>query len=205
MTARGHHGLLLTGDGGSPSPYSGWNPSDKDANTTLSEENFLATSGANFAQLVRSSAGKTTGKWYVEFVLGISTTGVGVIAVGVANASASLAQFIGQNANGWAYWGQTARKWHNNSFSSYGTGYLNNDVVGMAVDIDANSVWWARSNNWQSSGNPGAGTGAAFTNLSGTIHLAASCWATPNSVLIRTDPSTHEYSPPAGFTAGWPD
>ncbi|MGB1561539.1 MAG: SPRY domain-containing protein [Sinimarinibacterium flocculans] len=203
MTTRGHHGLLLPSAGGGG--YSGWNPADKDANTVLSESNFRATAASNFAQLVRSVAGKTDGKWYVEFVLGISTTGVGVIAVGAANESASLAQFVGQNQNGWGHWGQTPRRWHNSVATAYGTAFANNDVIGMALDLPNNSVWWSRNGEWQGGGNPAAGTGAAFTSLSGTIYLAASCWASSNNVLVRTDPATQASSAPASFTAGWPD
>jgi hypothetical protein len=43
-----------------------------------------------------------------------------------------------------------------------------NDIIQVAVDIDAGKIWFGRNNTWYESGNPSTGANAQYSNLSTT-------------------------------------
>ena len=50
--------------------------------------------------------------------------------------------------------------------TNYGdTWRSNGDIIGCALDMDNGKVWWSKNGTWQNSGDPAAGTNAAFTDL----------------------------------------
>ena len=67
------------------------------------------------------------------------------------------------HAEGWGYeddgdfWGAASQD------SSYGDSYANNDIVGIAVDLTNNKLYFSKNGTWQNSGDPtsgATGTGA---------------------------------------------
>lgn len=49
--------------------YATWNPADKSADITLSLGNLKATQTTSSWDSVRSTIGKTSGKWYWEYTM----------------------------------------------------------------------------------------------------------------------------------------
>ena len=49
--------------------------------------------------------------------------------------------------------------------SSWGDTYTTDDVIGVAIDMDDGKVWFSKNGTFQASGDPAAGTNAAFTTL----------------------------------------
>jgi hypothetical protein len=43
-----------------------------------------------------------------------------------------------------------------------------NDIIQVAIDIDAGKIWFGRNNTWYESGNPSTGANAQYSNLSTT-------------------------------------
>lgn len=85
-----------------------WNPSDKNASVTLSNGNLTAsaTSATGVgAYMVRATAAVGDGKWAFQYVFSALNDGV-YDAVGLCNASASLSDNLGNNANGVGYYPQ---------------------------------------------------------------------------------------------------
>ena len=78
--------------------YATWNPSDKDASVTLSGGNLVASSTSASWAAVRSTISKSSGKWYWEYT--VTAIGNGHTQ-GIGNSSATLANYVGQDANGW--------------------------------------------------------------------------------------------------------
>ena len=78
-----------------------WNPSDKNADVTLSNGNLTATAATNSVHLVaRGTTSKSTGKAFYEVTL---VARDGPCSVGFANATASLSQSMGENSNSFGF------------------------------------------------------------------------------------------------------
>jgi len=199
-----------SGGGGGSGQILTWNPADKNAGIQLTNSNKTAgiPGGADILGIVRSILPKTTGKWYWE-VVATNVTGPGLgAAVGFANASASLSQELGANANGWGMFGpgdagNEAMKYHNASaVANTAFRYVDNDILCFALDIAAGLFWFGKNNAWTLSGNPAAGTNATFSSIAaGTYTPACEPYSDSNATLF-TIRSFNEasYSAPAGFT-----
>ena len=70
---------------------------------------------------------------------------------------------MGLQKNGYGYNGGSATLWTNNSSSSYGNTFTTNDIIGIAVDLDNNKLYFSKNGVFQNSGDPtsgATGTGA---------------------------------------------
>jgi len=115
----------------------------------------------------RGSIAVNSGKWYWECTM---QTGGGNALIGVARADLRNDTTINFNsANGWYYYGLTGNKYNSGNQGSYGSTYTTGDVIGFALDMDSGKIWWSKNGTWQASGDPAAGTNAAFTNVSGLV------------------------------------
>jgi hypothetical protein len=177
--------------------YPTWNPADQGTGMALSNGNLTSTSAANVGG--RATGGKSSGKWYAEFTMGAASTANALL--GVANSSATLANYPGADANGWVYYGD-GRKVNNNSFTAYGTAYAATNVLMIALDMDNGKVFFGKSGTWQASGDPAAGTNAAFTGLSGTLMaIWGDAGGTSPAATGNWGQSAFTYSAPSGFSA----
>jgi hypothetical protein len=146
---------------------------------------------------VLSVDSKSSGKIYFE-VLVDSIAGSGVL-IGIGNENADETSYPGADTNSWGYHA-LGRKYYGGSWSAYGSAYGASAVIGVCVDIAAAKIWFAKDNLWN--GDPAAGTGEAYSNLSGTyffpfVGLYASGGTT--QVTIRLDEDEWSYSAPSGF------
>jgi hypothetical protein len=111
-----------------------------------------------------------SGKWYFEYTVNAtgSYTQIGVITVGKPLPTGG---FQLQNGTTFAWGYQTlGLVFHAGSDTSSGiTSATTNDVISVAVDIDAGKIWIGKNGTFFNSGNPAAGTNAAYTNLSGAM------------------------------------
>jgi hypothetical protein len=99
------------------------------------------------------------------------------------------------------YYGSNGQKYNDGSASAYGTTFTTNDVIGVAVDLDNGKIWWSKNGTWQASGDPEAGTNAAFTGLSGsyvTQHGGPDGHAHGN---LNFGQRPFAYTAPSGFKA----
>jgi hypothetical protein len=147
-----------TGAGGTVrGNYCTWNPLDRDTATTYttySNGNLDCTVTGTRAAV--ATVAVTSGKWYWE-VVPTGNTGSVNYMIGVADANTPITTRSYTGANGWAYF-QNGNKFNNNSGSSYGSSYTTNDVIGVALDMDAGTVTFYKNNVSQ---------GTAFSTLSG--------------------------------------
>lgn len=151
------------------SAFVSWNPSDKNASVTLSNAN-ATESCASAGTAVRSLLGKSTGKW----VAGITIdSGANLAMVGIANASASLSTYPGGDANAWAFMCTNGNKWSGGSNSAYGATVANLDQVDVIWDATGGKLYFAKNGTVMNSGDPVAGTGFAYSGLSGTMMVIA--------------------------------
>lgn len=183
--------------------YSTWNPSDAAAGFSFSGGNLIATKGGSWSS-ARATLGKASGKHYFEVT--INALCDGCVMVGAMTSAASLSNWMAASSGGWGVHGNTTvlLKHHNGSYSSISGGTLTNgQVVSVAVDLDADKIWWAINGNWFE-GDPSTGSGGSYSNLSGTIFPALSI-SVDMTVTANFGASSFAYSVPSGFNSGWYD
>lgn len=176
--------------------YASWSPTDKNADVTLSNRNLTATGSVANNKCVRSGVSKATGKCYWEITVTTETVANGI---GVADASAVLANFLGSDVHGWGYFGNDGKAYNNGVGILLAT-FTTGDVIQVAVDIGATSIWWGKNGTF--TGNPGAGTGATYTNLS-AVMFAAACVGIADVQTANFGASAFTYTPPSGFNSGF--
>lgn len=174
-----------------------WNPSNKSAAITLSGGNLIATHTATSEHDgVTATLGRSAGKYYFEVRSDSSTTD-GLI--GVAGAGFNLDNYLGLGSTEYSYYQTNGQKVNNGSAVAYGAAYTTPAVIGVAVDLDAGKIWFAKDNTWQASGNPAAGTGEAYSGMTGEKFPAITMFTNGSSMTARFKSSDFTYSPPTGF------
>ena len=151
-----------------------------------------------------------SGKFYFEATIqALSGNNFFMIgACGIQTASTLYANLTGQVANGWGVQcngGTGGTKYNNNatlnvsnaSFASW----VVNDVLQCAVDVDNGRIWFGK-NNVYLEGNPAAGTGASYTNLTGAIAPSVSVYGSGvDKLAVNFGQRPFSYTPPSGFVA----
>jgi hypothetical protein len=157
---------------------------------TFSNSNLQTLTAATNFGITFGTIGVSTGKFYWE-ITPTSVTGGGLI--GVANDSAALDQFLGQNVNGWSYYND-GNKYTNNTATAYGASFVANDVIGVALDMSAGTVVFYKNNTSQ---------GTAFTGLTGTLFPAMSDGSGSGTATFVANfgQRPFAYTPPTGFVA----
>jgi hypothetical protein len=143
--------------------------------------------------------GVSTGKWYFEsnIVAVDSTYG----CVGISDIILAYGQ--AQNTGNWWVYIADGKKYNGvNPVAggvSYGNTYTTGDVIGIAVDLDNGKIWFSKNGTYQASGDPVAGTNAAFTNVAGTIYPVVYTWAINSEQALNFGQRPFTYAPPSGF------
>lgn len=192
-------GARRPSSGGAYSGFTSWDSAAMGAGFTLSNGDLTATLNVN-NQTVRAKTAKTTGKHYWEVTWHDDANG-GYALIGIANSSASLATYLGGDANGWALYAFNGQKYNSTSGASYGSSYAVGTVVGVALDLDNGAVWFRSSSTWPNSGNPATNTNPAYSGLSGSLMPAAGYTGAAGSkaFTINVGGSAFSYSVPSGF------
>jgi hypothetical protein len=141
--------------------YATMNPLDKagSGSTTFSNGNLTIAVGDNANP--RGTFYVNSGKWYWE---GTVNAGPSVATIGIAESgfySGNLFE-TGSTAKGYVYINDgTKRSSLAGSATAYGNSYTTNDVIGVALDMDAGTVKFYKNGTVQNSGT------AAYTGLTG--------------------------------------
>ena len=200
------------------------------ATTPSFSEGNLRTVTANAGKSGGSSTIQmNTGKWYAEFEFDATNNSGSTITslIGVTDSAQLNARSfgkVGERANDVAY-AQTGNKVIGDSSSSFGNTYTTGDVIGVAVDLDNNAIYFSKNGTFQNSGDPTSGsskTGAiALTDPASTVeggyYFAVGEGTTETSTHIanfgspvysistgNTDANGHgnfEYAVPSGYFA----
>tara|TARA_R100001591_G_scaffold117673_1_gene137712 strand:- start:1059 stop:2495 length:1437 start_codon:yes stop_codon:yes gene_type:complete len=130
---------------------------------TFSEGNLQVVTGASgYWSPSLSTIGVSQGKWYCEIELD-ATGGSGSI-VGVLAKQVTANALMGDDANGLSYLLYDGQSRTGGTSSSFGDTLANGDVVGIALDLDNNKVYFSKNGTFQASGDPaGNSNGLAIT------------------------------------------
>ena len=127
---------------------------------------FTNSSGANW-RVALSTIAPSAGKWYCEIKITEIGGGSQIGVADMNNLPASLATDIGSGSWSWSYNSSDGNKRHSagNGGSSFGNSFTTNDIIGIAMDLDNNKLYFSKNGTWQNSGDPttgSTGTGSAF-------------------------------------------
>jgi len=166
--------------------YCTLNPLDKNSAASLNSGNL--TSSLNSSQGSRSTFAASSGKWYFETVC----TSAILNDVGIGICRASDPSVFSTSSTGYSYY-SSGVKANNNTATAYGSSWTLNDVIGVAVDLDAGQITFYKNNVTQ---------GVAFTGISGEYFFAVHTNGSGSSnANFNFGQRPFTYTPPAGFRA----
>jgi hypothetical protein len=155
--------------------------------------NFKGSAGTDTSQMMTvGTQAVSTGKWYWEAKL--ISVGSDIPGIGILNTEAN---FNVQNAYphnssvsayGYTYMSD-GQKANNNTAAAYGNSYTTGDIIGVALDMINNKLYFSKNGTFQNSGDPtsgATGTGAAYTVQSALTYFPA--------CNLRFYPSAGEWS-----------
>jgi hypothetical protein len=145
--------------------YGTLNPLYKGSLQTISNANLTSSksSGTNISD-VWGNFGMTSGKWYFECTVTALASTV-YIGIGQGGGTGEPTDDLAVSPASYYYGSADGQKFYGSTGSSYGSTYGVGNVIGCAIDMDSGKIWWSKDGTWQASGDPAAGTNAAFTDL----------------------------------------
>jgi hypothetical protein len=166
--------------------YAVLNPLAANSAVTAAQGNLSYT--ASNDRIIKSTISATSGKWYWEFAPG---GGGGPTGCGAINPSVNIYAVVNLTlaTAGVSYLGN-GNKSVNGTVTSYGATYTSGDLIGVALDLNANTITFYKNNASQGSISITSGLEwcPAFDQTTGT-----------NYVNFGQRPFT--YTPPSGFVA----
>jgi len=130
---------------------------------TYTNGNTTSTSGGSAWKIHQSNLGASSGKYYAEFKL-ISNSGTWYSYVGIYDLDG-----YAQKISGYPYLSDMANTYGlkdgngqihtGGSGTSYGVSYGTGNIVGVAMDLDNNKLYFSKDGVWMNSANPSNGTG----------------------------------------------
>ena len=153
------------------------NPLDAGSEATLSEGNCKYTGGTTVGQsqlqMCGGTFGVSNGKWYFEVkrisnnaFVGIYAADHGAVNIGYTNAFQS-----GWNGYSHGIYTSDGNARNGNADTAYGSAIDDDDIIGVALDLDNGAIYYSDNGTFMDSGDPTSGaskTGAA-SNFTTTV------------------------------------
>ena len=158
-----------------------------ETNDNMSNFNTTVQTGNSQYSSPSSTLGASKGKYYWE-VKPFNKNGGNdsELMIGVTSTFATSSGYtLGYFPNDVAYRGN-GNKQINNAMTSYGNSYAIDDIIGVAMDLDNNKLYFSKNGTWQNSGVPTSGS-------------------TGTGAIPLTDPASTDfgfYMPSINFTNG---
>ena len=183
---------------------------------TFAEGNTKVSTSTSTTSFSTSTIGLSTGKWYFE---GTVRAVMGEEGIGVSPVVSSAADdYPGKATDSVSYKGNNGNVRKSNSNAGYGDAYVNNNVIGVILNLDDNEIKFSLNGTVQNSGTAVALTAAASTpngvyfpmvgdgstDSVGVWEVnfgAGSFTALSSAVADENGFGAFEYAPPSGFLA----
>jgi len=186
-----------TGTGGEVrGNYATLNPLAKGSAATISDGNLKHECGSGGAPQVFASIGMSYGEgnFYCEYTQTVATGNGNMLGLSKQGTSVSNS-YLGQDANGWGYYGFDGSKYNNNSSSSYGASWGANDVIGIAYKGSTGELFFYKNGVAQNSGT------AAFSGLTSGPYFFTAGNASGGTGYFNFGQRPFAYTAPSGFKA----
>ena len=149
-------------------------------NTTYSQgNNTVSTNNANY-KVSPSTLAVSSGKWYMEFKAVSGSFGSIDAAVGILQTDTNFStgsQNLNAYPNGYSYGSLGKVRQYNASDVYTASTYADGDIIGIALDMDNNKLYFHKNGTYQNSGDPtsgSTGTGAVSITSGKEYYFACS-------------------------------
>jgi hypothetical protein len=185
--------------------YAVMNPLDRNSSGTVADGNLKWSAGAAQVCVRGTFAIPSSGKWYMECVVGSASSSVVGVSFGLATSDVNLSSSSGATGLYQLYASTNRQINLNNSITgSVSGGFSANDVLQIAVDVDNSKMWLGVNNTWYNStytANGDPATGANATSTTSMVGLFPFSNVYSNSVNWNFGQRPFAYTPPSGFKA----
>ena len=176
--------------------------------TTYSQgNNTVSTSNANY-KVSPSTLAVSSGKYYMEFKAvsgshGDVDAGVGIIQTDTVFSTSS--QNLNAYTNGYSYSGLGKVRQYNASDVYTASTYTDGDIIGIALDMDNNKLYFHKNGTYQNSGVPtsgSTGTGAVSITSGKEYYFACSTIASGGTKVFSANFGNGYFGTTAVSSAG---
>lgn len=150
------------------------------------------SSTTNAWKSVRSSIGKSSGKWYWEVKNETNTNKYWIRGIGKSTAILTDRVGIDANGNAWYNDGSSSLKYTSNSPVNYGWLANSGDIIGFALDMDAGTITAYKN---------GVSQWVMYSWLSGTYFPMASIYGAGPTITFNFWETPFAYTVPSGYNA----
>ena len=167
-----------------------WNPvftENSIPNATMSNGNLKATAPTTSSVYAFGTIGVSTGKWYWENKID-GLPSVGTLYLGLAQTSPYVSTYIR------AYRHDTGEYYNGTAWAAYGATYTTGDVIGIALDLDNQTLTFYKNGVSQ-----GQKTSIGLTGI--TVFPEAYLNYSTASVSTTFGQQPFTYTPPSGYNA----
>ena len=139
-------------------------PRQSGGSVTYSQGNLkivTSTSNSDFNRYPQAYAtfGATSGKWYCEFkFLAMGSGGVGIANVGDFGYENGSNPYTGLAPTAKVITNTGELRGNNNDQAGFSPSFTTNDIIGVALDLDNNKIYWHKNGTYVNSANPSNGT-----------------------------------------------
>jgi hypothetical protein len=106
----------------------------------------------------------TSGKWYWECLSTSAYNFCGAVADPTINSMLTSTGLLNR-ATAWAYRNDSKKQNGTTGAETWGNTFASGDIIGTALDMDNEKIWWSKNGVWQESGDPAAGTNPAYSGV----------------------------------------
>ena len=179
------------------------------SNIAYSENNLTITPGTSDYKTCISSIAVDSGKWYAEFKAVSGHNGSTDVSVGIVGADNYVAS-TGSKAmsaylSSFSYGSGGLVKKYNNSTIRTDATYTDDDIIGIAVDMDNLKLYWSKDGAFQNSGDPtsgATGTGAVAITPAQLYYIAVATISSGGVKVFSANFGSPPYSESGGETDG---
>lgn len=149
-----------------------------------------------------STIAVSSGKWYWE----VQPTGgtsaynprIGIVP---SNHGTWTGTSVGDGTGTYGYTADGSKGASGSYTSSWGSTYTDSDIIGVALDLDNNKLWFRKNGVWQASGDPVGGANPAFNITAGEYYASVGSGGTGGGLTVQFNFGQRPFSyvPPAGF------
>jgi len=139
-----------------------------------------------------STIAMSSGKWYWE-VTGLTNTASNNLRVGIAPQGYSVGNSTPGDLTGSYAYSSNGYRGNSGTYVAYGSTYTDNDVIGVALDLDGGTLTFYKN---------GTSQGQAYSGISGTFFaLTGSGSSTTMTLTCNFGQRPFAYTPPTGYVA----
>ena len=146
--------------------------------------NTTARTGNSQYSSCTATLGASSGKYYWEFKYDAKSGSDNLWHLGIKSTQdTAVTTALGINSTDYAYKAYNGQSMSDNSSSAYGSTYAVGDIIGIAMDLDNNKLYFSKNGTWQNSGVPtsgSTGTGAISIAAASTtefgVYVPAFSW-----------------------------